>query len=97
MNLKTIFEQAKKAGRSLAALDEKEINCILNDTADEIEKQTDRILAENAKDLERMDKENPMYDRLKLTEGRIEGIAGDMRNVRSDVHSWKELFPTGCN
>lgn len=81
MNLKTIFEQAKKAGRSLAALDEKEINCILNDTADEIEKQTDRILAENAKDLERMDKENPMYDRLKLTEERIEGIAGDMRNV----------------
>ncbi len=81
MNLKTIFEQAKKAGRSLAALNEKEINCILNDTADEIEKQTDRILAENAKDLERMDKENPMYDRLKLTEGRIEGIAGDMRNV----------------
>lgn len=81
MNLKTIFEQAKKAGRSLAALDEKEINCILNDTADEIEKQTDRILAENAKDLERMDKENPIYDRLKLTEGRIEGIAGDMRNV----------------
>lgn len=81
MNLKIIFEQAKKAGRSLAALDEKEINCILNDTADEIEKQTDRILAENAKDLERMDKENPMYDRLKLTEGRIEGIAGDMRNV----------------
>lgn len=81
MNLRTIFEQAKKAGRSLAALDEKEINCILNDTADEIEKQTDRILAENAKDLERMDKENPMYDRLKLTEGRIEGIAGDMRNV----------------
>lgn len=81
MNLKTIFEQAKKAGRSLTALDEKEINCILNDTADEIEKQTDRILAENAKDLERMDKENPMYDRLKLTEGRIEGIAGDMRNV----------------
>ena len=81
MNLKTIFEQAKKAGRSLAALDEKEINCILNDTADEIKKQTDRILAENAKDLERMDKENPMYDRLKLTEGRIEGIAGDMRNV----------------
>ena len=56
-------------------------NCILNDTADEIEKQTGRILAENAKDLERMDKENPMYDRLKLTEGRIEGIAGDMRNV----------------
>ena len=81
MNLKTIFEQAKKAGRSLAALDEKEINCILNDTADEIEKQADRILAENAKDLERMDKENPMYDRLKLTEGRIDGIAGDMRNV----------------
>lgn len=81
MNLKTVFEQTKKAGRSLAALDEKEINSILNDTADEIEKQAGRILAENAKDLERMDKANPMYDRLKLTEGRIGGIAGDMRNV----------------
>lgn len=81
MNLKTTFEQARKAGRGLASLDEKEINCILNDTADEIVRHADDILEENAKDLERMDKENPMYDRLKLTHERIEGIAGDMRNV----------------
>lgn len=81
MNLKTTFEQARKAGRGLASLDEKEINCILNDTADEIVGHADDILEENAKDLERMDKENPMYDRLKLTHERIEGIAGDMRNV----------------
>lgn len=81
MNLKTTFEQARKAGRGLASLDEKEINCILNDTADEIVGHADDILVENAKDLERMDKENPMYDRLKLTHERIEGIAGDMRNV----------------
>lgn len=81
MNLKTTFEQARKAGRGLASLDEKEINSILNDTADEIVGHADDILEENAKDLERMDKENPMYDRLKLTHERIEGIAGDMRNV----------------
>lgn len=81
MNLKTTFEQARKAGRGLASLDEKEINSILNDTADEIVRHADDILEENAKDLERMDKENPMYDRLKLTHERIEGIAGDMRNV----------------
>ncbi|MBP1638267.1 MAG: glutamate-5-semialdehyde dehydrogenase, partial [Bacteroidetes bacterium] len=28
-----------------------------------------------------MDKSNPMYDRLQLTESRLEGIAADMRNV----------------
>ncbi|MDD3727850.1 MAG: glutamate-5-semialdehyde dehydrogenase, partial [Dysgonamonadaceae bacterium] len=51
----------------------------------ELAKQTrensDFILKENKKDLERMDSKNPKYDRLRLTEERIEGIATDIENV----------------
>ena len=41
------------------------------------------VLAANAEDLRRMDPANPKYDRLKLTEKRLAGIAGDMKNVAS--------------
>ncbi|HEY4785670.1 MAG TPA: glutamate-5-semialdehyde dehydrogenase, partial [Bacteroidales bacterium] len=47
----------------------------------EAEMQTKTILAENQKDLDLMDPKDPKYDRLKLTEDRIKGIAGDIRNV----------------
>ncbi|MBP5712852.1 MAG: glutamate-5-semialdehyde dehydrogenase, partial [Prevotella sp.] len=40
-----------------------------------------RLLQANANDLSRMEKTNPLYDRLMLTEKRLEDIANDMRNV----------------
>ena len=43
--------------------------------------QTSYILSENRKDLERMSPDNPKYDRLRLTEERLRGIASDIRNV----------------
>ena len=49
--------------------------------ADKAVSETETILAANARDLARMDSKNPMYDRLKLTRERIEGIAADTRNV----------------
>lgn len=81
MELKQIFEQVQAAGRELAMLDDDRINDILLSVADEAVAQTDYILAENAKDLARMDENDPKYDRLKLTADRIEGIAADMRKV----------------
>lgn len=81
MELKQIFEQVQAAGRELAMLDDDRINDILLAVADEAVAQTDYILAENAKDLARMDENDPKYDRLKLTADRIEGIAADMRKV----------------
>ena len=50
-------------------------------TADAIIAQQERILKANAQDLAKMDQSNPLYDRLQLTESRLEGIASDMRNV----------------
>lgn len=82
-NLKETFESVRMASRSLAMLEDCKINDILNAVADAAIAQTDYILAENKKDLARMDKDNPKYDRLMLTTERIEGIASDTRNVAS--------------
>lgn len=82
-NLKETFESVRMASRSLAMLEDCKINDILNAVADAAIAQTDYILTENKKDLARMDKDNPKYDRLMLTAERIEGIASDTRNVAS--------------
>ena len=79
--MKEIFEQVQAASRELMMLEGDRINEILLAVADEAVAQTDYILAENAKDLARMDEADPKYDRLKLTAERIGGIASDMRKV----------------
>lgn len=81
MNLKETFTAVRAAGRKLALLDDEAINRILNAVADAAIAETPFILSENAKDLARMDPANPKYDRLKLTEERLRGIAADIRNV----------------
>lgn len=81
MALSKLFESVREASTSLSELDDKRINEILLAVADEAVAQTTAILEANAKDLARMDPANPMYDRLKLTKERIEGIASDTRHV----------------
>ncbi len=79
--MKEIFEKVKRASKSLALLSDTQRNEILNAVADAIISQKERILKANAEDLAKMDKSNPLYDRLQLTDSRLEGIASDMRNV----------------
>ncbi len=81
MQLKDTFEKVKRASKSLALLSDVQRNDILNAVADAIINSQERILEANAQDLAKMSKENPLYDRLQLTESRLEGIAADMRNV----------------
>jgi glutamate-5-semialdehyde dehydrogenase len=71
----------KRASKSLALLSDEQRNNILNAVADAIVNNQERILKANAQDLAKMEKSNPLYDRLQLTESRLEGIAADMRNV----------------
>lgn len=80
-SLKQIFERVQAAGRELALLEEEQVNKILLAVADEAETNVDYILAENAKDLSRLEESNPKYDRLKLTSKRLQDIAADMRKV----------------
>lgn len=80
-NLNETFAAVQVASRELALLNDDIINQILNAVADAAIAETPFILAENKKDLARMDKNDPKYDRLKLTEERLKGIAADTRNV----------------
>lgn len=81
MNLNDIFSAVATASKTLNRLSDEAINRVLLDLADEAEKSADFILEENQKDLAKMERENPMYDRLLLTKERISAIAADIRNV----------------
>ena len=81
MELKATFEKVKRASKSLALLSDGQRNDILNAVANAIVDNKERILKANAQDLAKMSQDNPLYDRLQLTDSRLEGIASDMRNV----------------
>ena len=88
-NLNGTFAAVQAASRELALLSDDTINQILNAVADAAIAETPFILSENEKDLARMDKSNPKYDRLKLTEERLKGIAADTRNVATLPSRWE--------
>lgn len=76
-----IFSAVKTASRKIALLSDDKRNEVLRAVADAIITNQESLLQANAKDLERMSQENPLYDRLQLTTKRLEGIASDIRNV----------------
>ncbi|HTI61509.1 glutamate-5-semialdehyde dehydrogenase [Mucilaginibacter sp.] len=81
MNYKQYFEDALAAGRNIIGIAPETIVAVLNDVAEAAIDNMPHLLAENQKDLDRMDPSDPKYDRLKLTEARIKDIAKDMVNV----------------
>ena len=81
MELIETFKQAKAASRSLALISEDLRNQILLAVADAIVDYKECILVANEKDLAKMDPTNPLYDRLQLTDKRLDDIASDMRHV----------------
>lgn len=81
MNIDETFRAVKSASTGLALLTDDERNDVLLAVADAIVANKATLLAANNKDLSRMDRENPMYDRLQLTPERLDGIAADMRHV----------------
>ena len=81
MTTQEIFKNVKDASYNLTFLDDNKRNEILQAVADSIIANKDTLLEANKKDLAKMDKANPLYDRLQLTDKRLEGIASDMRHV----------------
>jgi len=75
--------KSKAVCEKLVQLKPEEINQILLELADLTISKTSFLLAENQKDLDRMDTENPKYDRLLLSESRLVQIAEDLRKVAS--------------
>lgn len=81
MTTQEIFKNVKDASYTLTFLDDSKRNEILQTVADSIIDNKEKLLEANAEDLAKMDKTNPLYDRLQLTEKRLEDIASDMRHV----------------
>ncbi len=81
MDLTPIFEGAREASRSLALLAKDKINALLCEVATAAESNIEAIIEANKLDLAKMERSNPLYDRLLLTPERIKGIADDMRSV----------------
>jgi glutamate-5-semialdehyde dehydrogenase len=73
------FERAVAAGRK--GIQPAIVNQVLKDLAAAATAQTEYLLRENKKDLDRMDHNDPKYDRLKLTASRIEDVAKEINNV----------------
>ncbi|MEL7427216.1 MAG: glutamate-5-semialdehyde dehydrogenase [Bacteroidota bacterium] len=75
------LKKVRAAGRQLINLSDADIAEILNELAALAEAETDFLLAANQQDLDRMDPQDPKYDRLLLNPERIHGIAADLRKV----------------
>jgi glutamate-5-semialdehyde dehydrogenase len=81
MDYNDTFRKVAHAGRELTSVKAETVNDILVALADETEKRTAFLLAENKKDLNLMDPQDPKYDRLQLSAERIKAVASDIRNV----------------
>jgi len=81
LKLKQTFLSVRNASRTLIDLKNNTIDAILVEIAEKAIEETEFILKENKKDLDRMDKNDPKYDRLLLNKDRILGIAQDIKNV----------------
>ena len=78
-----IFTSSVEAVNELNLVDIDKINQVLEVLAKETENSIPYILSENKKDIERMSTSDPKFDRLLLTEERIQDIAKDIRKVAS--------------
>ena len=72
---------SREAARGLGSFSAESVNALLRKLASKLESATDQLLAANQLDLDRMDQDDPRYDRLLLNAERIAAIAQDLRNV----------------
>ena len=77
------LKAVKEASYHLTLLDKKKRADVLLNLANRLRKACAQIIEENKKDLALMDKDDPMYDRLLLSEERIHSIAKDLERVSS--------------
>ncbi len=84
-NFTEIFNNAKNASKAVAKLSTEQKNNILQKVSEKLLQESDSIIRENKKDIEKFQKNNTenseMIDRLLLTSDRISAIASDIINV----------------
>lgn len=67
----------------MALVEDRQRILLLEHLADAILANRQNLLDANRQDLEQMDSNDPLYDRLLLTPNRLQGIASDVRHVAS--------------
>lgn len=80
-NIQDLLVNASNATAEIRVLSADRKKEVLDALADELLANTSQIIAENLKDLNRMDDSNPKKDRLLLNEERINGLATSIREV----------------
>lgn len=81
LSLKDIFQQTKSVCKQLVSMNDEQRNQVLRNLSEAIHRDIPALLEANRSDLNRMDPDNPLYDRLQLTKDRLEAIAQDIRHV----------------
>lgn len=76
-----LLQQTQQAAAAVRRLTDAQRSDLLNYLAEIVEQSKALIMSENQKDLDLMDKADPKYDRLLLTESRIQGLADSLREV----------------
>ena len=76
-----LLQKTQQASASVRRLTDAQRSDLLNELAKIVEQSKVLIMSENQKDLDLMDKADPKYDRLLLTESRIQGLADSLREV----------------
>jgi glutamate-5-semialdehyde dehydrogenase len=80
-NITELLIQAKKAAHQISSISAEKKQEILEKLASVIELNSENIIAENAKDLLKMDNDNPKKDRLLLNHERIISLAQSVKEV----------------
>lgn len=76
-----LLQKTQQASASVRRLSDTQRSDLLNELAEIVEQSKVLIMSENQKDLDLMNKADPKYDRLLLTESRIQGLADSLREV----------------
>jgi glutamate-5-semialdehyde dehydrogenase len=76
-----LLEKTHAASAEVRRLNDVQKKGILNRLAEILTQNAEQIITENQKDLLRMDLADPKYDRLKLTDSRIQDLAISIREV----------------
>lgn len=99
--IRTELQKTKQASYALQQLTEDQIKTVLTAFAQILRDNVPVILDANQKDLAKMDKDDPLYDRLLLNDDRLQAIANDVEKVATlptpvgDVFE-KRTLPNGA-
>ncbi len=83
IDLNPLFAGVQKSAKKLGLISADQIDNTLNSLGRLTLGSMDFLLEANQKDLDRMDPNDPKYDRLMLTKSRIENIVGEIEQVKS--------------